>query len=174
LDSAELRLQSLQTCFATADEKKEIALHSGDALPLRRPERWLVLLNSIPLFQERVNFWLMKCRFHDSMEELEMLLRHLQEANAALQDSQSFKHLLRLVLDAGNLLNAGSASGFSFGFRLESLQQLQRIRSADNKDSLLEVLAAAVLEDYAHIRSFATEFQCMQRASRGMRSCNHS
>jgi hypothetical protein len=170
LNFPELRLQGLQICFASADEKMRIADYRGDVSLLRRPERWLLLLNSISHFEERVRFWLLKCRFHNTVEELESLLRHLQDANTVLQNSESFKRLLRLVLDCGNVLNAGTASGCSFGFRLSALQQLQRLRSVDNKRSLLEVLAAAVLDDYPLIRSFFSEFECMQLASRGIRS----
>jgi hypothetical protein len=117
-----------------------------------------------------VCFWLLKCRFQDTAE-LEALLCRLQDANATLENSTSFKRLLRLVLDLGNVLNAGAASGCCFGFRLSALLQLQRVRSVDNRRSLLEVLAEAVLDDQPDTRSFFSEFECMQLASRGTRPC---
>jgi hypothetical protein len=171
LEWPESRLRSLQTCFATPQEKTRIAGFRGDVERLQRPERWLLRLNVIPHFEERVRFWLPKCRFQDTAEELEALLCRLQDANAALQNSGSFRRLLRLVLDLGNALNAGASSGCCFGFRLSALQQLQRLRSADNKRSLLEVVAAVVLNDHPQVRSFLSEFECMQLASGGIRPC---
>jgi formin 2 len=55
--------------------------------------------------------------------------------------SASLPGVMRAILSVGNVMNAGTARGGARGFRLASLDQLSRTRSAAGKTTLLHYLA---------------------------------
>jgi diaphanous 1 len=158
-DTTDLDLEAwvfLSRCLPEEEEAKLVASYAGDPARLGRAESFFLNVRHIRRLRQRVTSMILVLQFPSQADELEGEVGLLRSACEDLSTSTRFPRLLRLVLDIGNFLNAGSNMGQAAGFRLDALPKLQDTRStADAKVSLLDYLAQVVLTtvpDVAHFR----------------------
>jgi hypothetical protein len=65
----------------------------------------------------------------------------------ARRSSFVFSICLSLERTAGNYLNGGTARGGAYGFKLDTLGKLESVKGADNKTTLLDILAKWAVSD---------------------------
>lgn len=65
--------------------------------------------------------------------EIEQNLDILTKAFESLEQDYHLHHLLEVSLAVGNYLNGTSLKGGAWGFKLDSLERMEEVKSADNK-----------------------------------------
>ncbi|KAI4801217.1 hypothetical protein KUCAC02_000141 [Chaenocephalus aceratus] len=129
LDNTVVDLETLQALYenrAQQDELDKIEKHiksskdKENAKPLDKPEQFLHQLSLIPNFSSR-----------------------------ALQDSETVKKVLSLILAFGNFMNGGNRTrGQADGFTLDILPKLKDVKSSDGTKSLLSYIVAYYLRHF--------------------------
>jgi len=66
-----------------------------------------------------------KLEFADKVQTLREQIQILSSASSEMRNSSRFARLLEVILQLGNALNSGAASGGAKGFRLDSLLRVR-------------------------------------------------
>uniref|UniRef100_A0AAQ5X296 FH2 domain-containing protein n=1 Tax=Amphiprion ocellaris TaxID=80972 RepID=A0AAQ5X296_AMPOC len=120
-----------------------------NAKPLDKPEQFLYQLSLIPNFSGRVFCILFQSSFSECMSSIMKKLDTLQRVCKALQDSETVKTVLGLVLAFGNFMNGGNRTrGQADGFTLDILPKLKDVKSSDSLKSLLSYIVAYYLRHF--------------------------
>ncbi|KAM7382244.1 hypothetical protein PAMA_012890 [Pampus argenteus] len=103
-----------------------------NAKPLDKPEQFLYQLSLIPNFSGRVFCILFQSSFSECMSSIIRKLDILKRVCKALQNSETVKQVLGLVLAFGNFMNGGNRTrGQADGFTLDILPKLKDVKSSD-------------------------------------------
>ncbi|XP_059180708.1 formin-2 [Centropristis striata] len=158
LDNTVVDLETLQALYenrAQQEELDKIEKHiksskdKENAKPLDKPEQFLHQLSLIPNFSGRVFCILFQSTFSECMSSITRKLDTLQKVCKALQDSETVKQVLGLVLAFGNFMNGGNRTrGQADGFTLDILPKLKDVKSSDNMKSLLAYIVAYYLRHF--------------------------
>uniref|UniRef100_UPI0037E86F3A formin-2 isoform X2 n=1 Tax=Semicossyphus pulcher TaxID=241346 RepID=UPI0037E86F3A len=158
LDNTVVDLETLQALYenrAQQDELDKIEKHmksskdKENAKPLDKPEQFLLQLSLIPNFSGRVFCILFQSSFSECMSSITRKLDTLQRVCKALQDSETVKQVLGLVLAFGNFMNGGNRTrGQADGFTLDILPKLKDVKSSDSMRSLLSYMVAYFLRHF--------------------------
>ncbi|KAJ4940441.1 hypothetical protein JOQ06_026744, partial [Pogonophryne albipinna] len=140
LDNTVVDLETLQALYenrAQQDELDKIEKHiksskdKENAKPLDKPEQFLHQLSLIPNFSSRVFCIIFQSSFHECMSSITKKLDTLQRVCLALQDSETVKKVLSLILAFGNFMNGGNRTrGQADGFTLDILPKLKDVKSS--------------------------------------------
>ncbi|XP_042364273.1 formin-2-like [Plectropomus leopardus] len=158
LDNTVVDLETLQALYenrAQQEELDKIEKHiksskdKENAKPLDKPEQFLHQLSLIPNFSSRVFCILFQSTFSECMSSITRKLDTLQRVCKALQDSESVKQVLGLVLAFGNFMNGGNRTrGQADGFTLDILPKLKDVKSSDSMKSLLSYIVSYYLRHF--------------------------
>ncbi|KAF3851731.1 hypothetical protein F7725_005086, partial [Dissostichus mawsoni] len=158
LDNTVVDLETLQALYenrAQQDELDKIEKHiksskdKENAKPLDKPEQFLHQLSLIPNFSSRVFCIIFQSSFHECMSSITRKLDTLQRVCLALQDSETVKKVLSLILAFGNFMNGGNRTrGQADGFTLDILPKLKDVKSSDGTKSLLSYIVAYYLRHF--------------------------
>nr|XP_033467882.1 formin-2-like [Epinephelus lanceolatus] len=158
LDNTVVDLETLQALYenrAQQEELDKIEKHiksskdKENAKPLDKPEQFLHQLSLIPNFSGRVFCILFQSSFSECMSSIMRKLDTLQRVCKLLQDSETVKQVLGLVLAFGNFMNGGNRTrGQADGFTLDILPKLKDVKSSDSMKSLLSYIVAYYLRHF--------------------------
>ncbi|CAG5911964.1 unnamed protein product, partial [Menidia menidia] len=154
LDNTVVDLETLQALYenrAQQDELDKIEKHikSAKDKPLDKPEQFLHQLSLIPNFSGRVFCILFQSSFSECMSSITRKLDTLQKVCKVLQDTETVKNILGLVLAFGNFMNGGNRTrGQADGFTLDILPKLKDVKSSDSVKSLLSYIVAYYLRHF--------------------------
>ncbi|XP_023805097.1 formin-2 isoform X2 [Oryzias latipes] len=158
LDNTVVDLETLQALYenrAQQEELDKIDKHmkssqgKDNAKPLDKPEQFLYQLSLIPNFSGRLFCILFQSSFSECMTSITKKLDTLQKVCKALQDSETVKRILGLVLAFGNYMNGGNRTrGQADGFSLDILPKLKDVKSSDSTKSLLSYITAYYLKHF--------------------------
>lgn len=157
LDNNVVDLETLQALYenrAQQEELDKIEKHmksskDKEPKPLDKPEQFLYQLSLIPNFSGRVFCILFQSSFSECMSSIMKKLDTLQRVCKALQDSETVKKVLGLVLAFGNFMNGGNRTrGQADGFTLDILPKLKDVKSSDSLKSLLSYIVAYYLRHF--------------------------
>jgi hypothetical protein len=97
--------------------------------------------------RERLHLWTAAEELPDSIQSVSSLLVSVDAAvHAITQRNGRFARMMRAILAFGNYLNRGTPHADAEGFRLENLSQLNFVKSADGKTTMLMALVVSLLE----------------------------
>uniref|UniRef100_A0A1A8ADL6 Uncharacterized protein n=2 Tax=Nothobranchius TaxID=28779 RepID=A0A1A8ADL6_NOTFU len=158
LDNNVVDLETLQALYeirAQQEELDKIEKHiksckdKDDSKPLDKPEQFLYQLSLIPNFSSRVFCILFQSSFSECMSLITRKLEILQRVCKTLQESETVKKILGLVLAFGNFMNGGNRTrGQADGFTLDILPKLKDVKSSDGVKSLLSYIVAYYLRHF--------------------------
>ncbi|KAM7371304.1 hypothetical protein PAMP_010786 [Pampus punctatissimus] len=158
MDNTVVDLETLQALYenrAQQEELDKIEKHiksskdKENAKPLDKPEQFLYQLSLIPNFSGRVFCILFQCSFSECMSSIIRKLDILKRVCKALQNSETVKQVLGLVLAFGNFMNGGNRTrGQADGFTLDILPKLKDVKSSDSVRSLLSYIVAYYLRHF--------------------------
>ncbi|KAG5478240.1 hypothetical protein CUR178_04955 [Leishmania enriettii] len=98
--------------------------------------------------RERLQLWTEAEELEDAVQSISRLLGSVDAAVCAItQRNGRFARMMRIVLALGNYLNRGTPHADAEGFRLESLSQLNFVKSSDGKTTVLMALVVSLLDD---------------------------
>ena len=150
LDSSVLTAEHIRSLWEVRPQGEEIAsiraLSKGDA-PLDKPDVFLLSLNDIPSFSQRLQCMLFRECFPEAVEEVSRRATEMLTVIEHLHTGEHVRTLLGLVLAFGNCMNSTNASrGNADGFQLELLGKLRDVKSHDNQTNLLRYLVRSWID----------------------------
>ncbi|CAF3576102.1 unnamed protein product [Rotaria socialis] len=114
------------------------------------PEEFIHEVGLISFYDFRVRTRILITEFDETFNDFKRKYEKIIQIIDFLQHDISIKQLARSLLSIGDFLNYGSYAGNAFGFRLDVFNQLQDIRSSDNKN-LLSVMLESSPEHFKFI-----------------------
>ncbi|KAI4902015.1 hypothetical protein NFI96_029642 [Prochilodus magdalenae] len=104
-------------------------------------DSFLYQLSALPRFKVRVESMLLKEEFYPLCSSLKKDISTLRSATKELLSCVELHSILHLVLEAGNIMNAGGYGGNAVGFKLSSLLSLADTKANKPGMNLLHFVA---------------------------------
>ncbi|AYU79195.1 formin-like protein [Leishmania donovani] len=97
--------------------------------------------------RERLQLWTAAEELEDTVQSISSLLSSVDAAVCAItRRNGRFARMMRIILAFGNYLNRGTPHADAEGFRLESLSQLNFVKSSDGKTTVLMALVVSLMD----------------------------
>jgi len=98
------------------------------------PEQLYLYLLEIPRLEGRLRAILYKSQFDTNLTRLRDDISACSRGVKEMKENQIMARILELILNIGNFLNQGTASGSAFGFRVDVLTKLKDTKSPIKSD----------------------------------------
>ncbi|KAG5189667.1 hypothetical protein JKP88DRAFT_347642 [Tribonema minus] len=160
------------------DEITTLKDFDGDKEKLGKVEKFFLLTMGIPRYTSRLEAWIFKMSFqHDVAlleETLEILNTAISQASrrtlarplCIVEDSESLRKLLQLMLAIGNFLNAGTPRGGAFGYKVDVLKKFAELKDITNKRHLMHYLAEFCIKEKAKLCRVSEDFPNFEEATK--------
>jgi diaphanous 2 len=109
---------SMKGLAPQANEMELCRAYKGSVEDLDVASRWVKELEKIPAFSARFDCLVFVRGFEEEFGRLKKIVDAYKGFCDFLVDSDEMKKLLRVLLDAGNIVNSGTRRGDAFGFRV--------------------------------------------------------
>eukprot|EP00438_Fugacium_kawagutii_P025865 Skav233675 [mRNA] locus=scaffold1927:35933:37183:- [translate_table: standard] len=130
LDELE-RIQMLAPSTKDIEALKTAQQLQPDASVGRMEEYWLAICK-VPAFRERMSCWHFIRTYRERVSCHSEHLQDLSDMFSSIDSCEALSALLGSILSTGNWLNSGTEAAGAFAFELELLQELHKIKGADN------------------------------------------
>ncbi|KAF6027251.1 FMNL2 [Bugula neritina] len=170
LDVSLLTIENVDLLSHIVPNEQEIKAfrqyESSDKSPtaLSPADRFMLQLSSIEKLQQKLSIMLFIGCFNDNVKHIEPQACALKAASKSLMSSEKIKRMLEIILAYGNYINSQRQGG-AFGFKLQSLDALEHVKTSDKKQSLLHYIAATVTAKYPQVESFPKDLISLDKAS---------
>ena len=140
----------------------ELRNYQGDVGELAMPDQFFREMFAIPNFDLHLQFIYREREFQEKMALFEEKIQHTQESVERVCKSKHLPELLHVVLDVGNIMNAGHKDGSAGGFGISSLGRVCTTKSA--KENLIHFITRKGLEQAktTHFLGFLKEFKSLK------------
>ncbi|BFZ14740.1 hypothetical protein BsWGS_17779 [Bradybaena similaris] len=159
------RLRSLLKLLPSQEEIDAFNAYSGHIDKLGNAEKFFFCLMKLPNYRMRIEGLLIMEEFNINMEWIRPSIEAVIQAAKDIQDSQSLKELIYLILISGNYLNSGNYAGNAAGFKLSSLLKLTEIRANKPGMNLLHYVAQEAEEKNPRLLKFPQEMSFLKDAA---------
>uniref|UniRef100_A0A3Q3GVQ5 FH2 domain-containing protein 1-like n=1 Tax=Labrus bergylta TaxID=56723 RepID=A0A3Q3GVQ5_9LABR len=160
------KLTELCKLLPDSEEESRLRKFSGERNWLGEPDLFLLLLVEIPSFRLRLDAMILQQEFDPAVTSLCVAARCLREAARELLSCPELHSILRLVLKAGNYMNAGGYAGNAAGFRISSLLKLADTKANKPGMNLLHFVAMEAVKKDQSLLSFPSQLGHVGSASR--------
>ncbi|CAL5991298.1 Formin_homology 2 domain-containing protein [Hexamita inflata] len=110
-----------------------------------KPEQYVIKVASFPKLSQRLLNWQFLKSFHQELQKYKPVFSAYNKFFDFLMTSRKFHLVLKSFLTIGNFLNAGTARGQAFGFKLKTLAKY--FDTKDNTGKPIAVHAFKLLQD---------------------------
>uniref|UniRef100_A0A8C2CWD3 FH2 domain containing 3 n=1 Tax=Cyprinus carpio TaxID=7962 RepID=A0A8C2CWD3_CYPCA len=121
---ASRKLRELSKLLPDDMEAKKLMSFNGDLSTLNEADRFMVMLVQVPGYKVRIKSLLLREEFFPFIEDIKHSIAVMTTAANELLACDDLHSIIRLVLKAGNYMNAGGYAGSAIGFRMTSLLKL--------------------------------------------------
>ncbi|XP_035525731.1 FH2 domain-containing protein 1 [Morone saxatilis] len=150
----------------SCDVESRLKRFSGERSWLGEPDLFILLLVEVPSFRLRLDAMILQQEFDPAVTSLCVAARCLREAARELLSCPELHSILRLVLKAGNYMNAGGYAGNAAGFRISSLLKLADTKANKPGMNLLHFVAMEAVKKDQSLLSFPGQLGHVGSASR--------
>lgn len=140
------RVQFIPNLLPSANEIQSIKKYSGDDDRLITAELFFRHLVPIKRIEDKVKVMRAMSTFDENVKEARAGFTALQVVCGQIMDSEKLIQVLEMVLNIGNLMNAGTLDGGVEAFKFESLPKLSQTKSADGKTTILDYIVESFIE----------------------------
>ncbi|XP_016400547.1 uncharacterized protein LOC107733446, partial [Sinocyclocheilus rhinocerous] len=157
-----------ELCKLLPDNEEEARLKkfSGDRSLLAEPDLFILSLVELPSFRMRLDVMILQQEFDPAVTSLCVAARCLREAARELLSCPELHYILRLVLKAGNYMNAGGYAGNAAGFRISSLLKLADTKANKPGMNLLHFVGMEAVKKDKDLLMFPSRLSHVGPASR--------
>uniref|UniRef100_A0A8C1RWP0 FH2 domain containing 2 n=1 Tax=Cyprinus carpio TaxID=7962 RepID=A0A8C1RWP0_CYPCA len=157
-----------ELCKLLPDNEEEARLKkfSGDRSLLAEPDLFILSLVELPSFRMHLDVMILQQEFDPAVTSLCAAARCLREAARELLSCPELHYILRLVLKAGNYMNAGGYAGNAAGFRISSLLKLADTKANKPGMNLLHFVAMEAVKKDKDLLMFPSRLSHVSPASR--------
>ncbi|KAM4834477.1 FH2 domain-containing protein 1 isoform 1-T2 [Thomomys bottae] len=149
-----------------AEEVKKLKSFSGDVSKLSLADSFLHYLIQVPNYSLRIEAMVLKKEFLPSCSSLYTDIAILRTATKELMSCEELHSILHLVLQAGNIMNAGGYAGNAVGFKLSSLLKLADTKANKPGMNLLHFVAQEAQKQDAILLNFSEKLHHVQETAR--------
>ncbi|OCT67355.1 FH2 domain-containing protein 1 [Xenopus laevis] len=160
------KLSELVKQLPERDEIKRLQSFKGDKSRLSEADLFMLLLLELPSYALRLEGLILKKDFHATLVSQLSTARELKGAAEELLQCSELHSILKLVLKAGNFMNAGGYAGNAVGFRISSLLKLAETKANKPGMNLLHFVVMEVQSKNAGLLSFTDRLEHVSSASR--------
>ncbi|EFB26548.1 hypothetical protein PANDA_001729, partial [Ailuropoda melanoleuca] len=149
-----------------SEEVKKLKTYGGDVSKLSLADSFLHCLIQVPNYSLRIEAMVLKKEFLPSCSSLYTDITILRTATKELMLCEELHSILHLVLQAGNIMNAGGYAGNAVGFKLSSLLKLADTKANKPGMNLLHFVAQEAQKKDAILLNFSGKLHHVQEAAR--------
>ncbi|XP_027722761.1 FH2 domain-containing protein 1 isoform X2 [Vombatus ursinus] len=149
-----------------SEEVKKLKTFSGDAAKLSLADSFIYFLIQVPNYSLRIEAMVLKKEFLPSCSSLWDDMSILRVATKELMSCEELHSILHLVLQAGNIMNAGGYAGNAVGFKLSSLLKLADTKANKPGMNLLHFVALEAQKKDVILLNFSEKLRHVQEAAR--------
>ncbi|XP_061664345.1 FH2 domain-containing protein 1-like [Syngnathoides biaculeatus] len=159
-------LREMMKLLPEADEVTKMKAYHGDVAKLSLADSFVFLLIQLPSYATRIECMLAKEEIPGTCEAARAHIGVLRCATKEVLGCQELHAVLHLVLQAGNILNAGGHGGNAAGFKLSSLLSLADTKANKPGMNMLHFVAQEAQKTDEKLLDFPLELSHIQAASR--------
>ncbi|XP_036097239.1 FH2 domain-containing protein 1 isoform X2 [Molossus molossus] len=145
---------------------KKLNTFGGDVSKLSLADSFLYCLIQVPNYSLRIEAMVLKKEFLPSCSSLYTDITILRTSIKELMSCEELHAILHLVLQAGNIMNAGGYAGNAVGFKLSSLLKLADTKANKPGMNLLHFVAQEAQKNDAVLLNFSEKLHHVQEAAR--------
>ncbi|XP_055653806.1 LOW QUALITY PROTEIN: FH2 domain-containing protein 1 [Falco peregrinus] len=149
-----------------AEEVKKFKAFDGDVSKLSQADSFMYLLIQVPNYALRIEAMVLEREFSPSCASLQDDMKIIRRATKELMTCEELHSILHLVLQAGNIMNAGGYAGNAVGFKLSSLLKLADTKANKPGMSLLHFVALEAQKKDAALLNFSEKIRDVHDAAR--------
>ncbi|NXY90297.1 FHDC1 protein, partial [Alcedo cyanopectus] len=149
-----------------AEEVKKLKAFDGDVSKLSQADSFMYLLIQVPNYTLRIEAMVLEREFSPSCASLQDDMKIIRRATKELMTCEELHSILHLVLQAGNIMNAGGYAGNAVGFKLSSLLKLADTKANKPGMSLLHFVALEAQKKDAALLNFSEKIRDVHEAAR--------
>ncbi|XP_032915853.1 FH2 domain-containing protein 1 [Catharus ustulatus] len=149
-----------------AEEVKKLKAFDGDVSKLSQADSFMYLLIQVPNYALRIETMVLERQFSPSCASLQDDMKIVRRAIKELMTCEELHSILHLVLQAGNIMNAGGYAGNAVGFKLSSLLKLADTKANKPGMSLLHFVALEAQKKDAALLNFSEKIRGVHDAAR--------
>ncbi|KAM3623618.1 uncharacterized protein V6R79_013351 [Siganus canaliculatus] len=159
-------LRDLLKLLPDAEEVKKLQAFRGDPDKLTLVDSFMYLLIQVPRFEVRIEAIVLREEFFPSCAVMSHEIDVVRVATKELMSCEELHAILHLVLQAGNIMNAGGYAGNAVGFKLSSLLSLADTKANKPGMNLLHFVAMEAKKKDEKLLKFPEKLQDVQSAAR--------
>uniref|UniRef100_A0A8D2ZK35 FH2 domain containing 1 n=1 Tax=Scophthalmus maximus TaxID=52904 RepID=A0A8D2ZK35_SCOMX len=159
-------LKDLLKLLPDAEEIKKLQMFKGDPDKLTLVDSFMYLLIQVPRFEIRIEAIVLREEFSPSCAVMSHEIDVVRVATKELMSCEELHAILHLVLQAGNIMNAGGYAGNAVGFKLSSLLSLADTKANKPGMNLLHFVAMEAKKKDEKLLKFPEKLQDVQSAAR--------
>uniref|UniRef100_A0A4W6EWK3 FH2 domain containing 1 n=1 Tax=Lates calcarifer TaxID=8187 RepID=A0A4W6EWK3_LATCA len=159
-------LKDLLKLLPDAEEIKKLQMFKGDPDKLTLVDSFMYLLIQVPRFEVRIEAMVLHEEFFPSCAVMSHEIDVVRVATKELMSCEELHAILHLVLQAGNIMNAGGYAGNAVGFKLSSLLSLADTKANKPGMNLLHFVAMEAKKKDEKLLKFPERLQDVQSAAR--------
>uniref|UniRef100_A0A7N6AS63 FH2 domain-containing protein n=1 Tax=Anabas testudineus TaxID=64144 RepID=A0A7N6AS63_ANATE len=152
--------------FQQEPQVKQLLSFSGNLSALPEADQFMVQLVKVPGYEERLKMMVLREEFFPLMEEVKNSVAVMTKAANELLDCDDLHSVIRLVLKAGNYMNAGCYTANAIGFRMTSLLKLADTKANKPGMNLMHYVAKQAQDIDAELLTFPSQLEHIGMASR--------
>ncbi|XP_059501356.1 FH2 domain-containing protein 1 isoform X2 [Stegostoma tigrinum] len=160
------KLRELLKILPEAEEAKKLQAFKDDVNKLSLADSFMVLLLQVPSYALRVEAMVLKEEFSPACFTLYKEMRAIRTATKELMTCEELHAILHLVLQAGNIMNAGGHAGNAVGFKLSSLLKLADTKANKPGMNLLHFVVLEAQKKDTNLSTFPEKLKHVQEAAR--------
>ncbi|KFO70387.1 FH2 domain-containing protein 1, partial [Cuculus canorus] len=149
-----------------AEEVKKLKAFDGDVSKLSQADSFMYLLIQVPNYALRIEAMVLEREFSPSCASLQNDMKIIRRATKELMTCEELHSILHLVLQAGNIMNAGGFAGNAVGFKLSSLLELADTKANKPGMSLLHFVALEAHKKDPALLNFSEKIRSVHEAAR--------
>uniref|UniRef100_A0A3Q0SF92 FH2 domain containing 1 n=1 Tax=Amphilophus citrinellus TaxID=61819 RepID=A0A3Q0SF92_AMPCI len=159
-------LKDLLKLLPDAEEIKKLQAFKGNPDKLTLVDSFMYLLIQLPRFEVRIEAMVLREEFFPSCGVMGREIDVVRVATKELMSCEELHAILHLVLQAGNIMNAGGYAGNAVGFKLSSLLSLADTKANKPGMNLLHFVAMEAKKKDEKLLKFPEKLQDVQSAAR--------
>lgn len=164
-------LSGLLSICPTPDDARRAAPHKAlyeadkGTTKLSAPTKFVLMADSIPRFQQRLQCWHATLTFPEEAADLADRIALVRTTLQAALNSERLPSLLGFILEVGNFLNSGTRLNGAKGFKMSDLPTIASLKTADGKNTMLQYLVDLIERKKPDTHALVDELQPLVRAA---------
>ena len=166
MDETSLSEGQIDALLLIAITKEELKIYNsmGSDGVWEKNEKYLIELNEVPYYKEKLKIWSTILKYDYLIPRLEESFNYLIPACEQLKNDKHFQEFLGTILGLGNIMNGGTSKGQADGFSLDLLPKLEGIKDSTGH-SILTFICIKTNKEDPSFEGFKNKFPELEKAA---------